>query len=306
VTAPLPDPAEWEVSPYMEDKYTAGMVAGEAIDSWGWDVEYYFECVYGDGHDSGWISSRAYVDTGLPKGMEFGYRVKARDTLGNETKWSETRFAGTADIAAPTPEPYIQSIVAPTGVYTSLTMTSTTAYDNSGVQYFFDTNTPGAHASGWIDVPVYTDVNLAPETTYCYRVKARDLSARTNETEWSGWVCATTNTPPESDPPIPSPMQFDPNGMPEEVYGGGGSQDYYAEMTAVTATDASGAVQYKFLCRSPNEGLSSDWLDVPTYNRPLGNKNRSLEFCVIARDIYNNETAPSPWVKMRLIDGVNR
>jgi predicted outer membrane repeat protein len=305
-TAPLPNPAEWEVSPYMEDKYAAGMVAVQAIDSWGWDVEYYFDCVYGDGHDSGWISSRAYVDTGLPKGAEFGYRVKARDALGNETKWSETRFTGTADTVAPAPEPYIQSIVAPTGVYTSLTMTATTAYDNSGVQYFFDTNTPGAHASGWIDVPVYTDVNLAPETTYCYRVKARDLSARTNETGWSGWVCMRTNTPPESDPPIPSPMQFDPNGMPEEVYGGGGSQDYYAEMTAVTATDASGAVQYKFLCRSPNEGLSSDWLDVPTYNPPLGNKNRSLEFCVIARDIYGNETAPSPWVKMRIIGGVNR
>ena len=295
----------------MADATAAGMVAVEAIDSWGWDVQYEFDCVYGAGHDSGWISSRAYVDTGLPKGAEFGYRVRAKDALGNETEWSAVRFAGTADTSAPAPEPYIQSIVAPAGVYTQITMTSTTAYDNSGVQYFFDTNTPGAHASGWIDVPVYTDVNLAPETTYCYRVKARDLSAHANETQWSGWVCVTTNTPPESDPPTPSPMAFDPNGMPMEVNGGGGKNDVYAEMTAVTATDASGAVEYYFACQEyPGvypAGFDSGWIATPTYTTvPLGRANLSLHFCVMARDIYGNTTLPSPWVKMRLIDGVNR
>ena len=89
------------------------MVAKEAIDAWGWDVEYYFECVHGDGHDSGWQKSRVYIDTRSgSKGMEYGYRVKARDALGNETKWSTIRFAGVADTTPPTPAPYILTIVA--------------------------------------------------------------------------------------------------------------------------------------------------------------------------------------------------
>ncbi|MBP7051627.1 MAG: S8 family serine peptidase [Phycisphaerae bacterium] len=308
-TAPLPNPSAWAVEPYMADDSAARMVAVEAVDSWGWDVEYYFDCVYGDGHDSGWITSRSYVDSGLAKGVEYGYRVKARDLSPwrNETEWSEIKIAGTADRVAPTPEPYIQSISAVAGSYTSITMAARIAYDDNGVQYYFDANeADGGHDSGWIDSQVYTDVNLPPETTHCYRVRARDLSAANNQTEWSGWICATTNVAPESDPPTPSPMQFDPNEMPHEVYGGLGNWDYYAEMTAVTATDPSGGVQYYFLCEEPYDdeypaGFSSGWQDDPTWSVPVGGKNRSLRFKVKARDVYGNETEYSDWAKMTII-----
>ena len=313
-TPPAPNPPEWEIAPFMATGHAAEMRVGEAVDAWGWDVEYFFDCIHGEGHDSGWIKSRAYIDAGLAKGMEYGYRVKARDELGNETKWSETRFAGTADTTPPTPEPFIQAIVADSS--TQITITARTAFDPSGVQYFFDTNTPGAHPSGWIDVPTYTDVNLVPMTRYAYRVKARDLSARLNETAWSGWVYVTTQTPVETIPPTPNPMQFDPNGLPNELDGGGGQWDFYADMTSVTAVDASGGVQYYFEARDyeglyppggwavgqeppAGAGFSSGWINAPTWRVRVGRKNLAIEFRVKARDIYGNETGWSPYYPAR-------
>ncbi|HQG48769.1 MAG TPA: hypothetical protein PK373_06745, partial [Sedimentisphaerales bacterium] len=235
-----------------------------------------------------------YKDTGLSRDIEYGYRVKARDALGNETKWSEVRFAGGADRTPPTPDPYILAIVADSP--TQVTMTARIAYDESGVQYYFDSNTPGAHPSGWINDPFYTDVNLAPTTRYAYRVKARDLSSRTNETPWSGWAYVTTQTPTETTPPTPNPMTFDPNGMPTEISGGGGPFDFYVQMTATTATDASGGVQYFFLCvEYPKEqnqgGFSSGWINTPTFTTVnIGRANQGLHFRVRARDAYGNMT----------------
>ncbi len=154
-------------------------------------------------------------------------------------KWSTIRFAGAVDTTPPAPAPYIVTIAATSSQ--AVTMTARIAYDPSGVQYYFDTNTPGAHDSGWIDTPTYTDANLVPSTRYQYRVKARDLSARHNETAWSDWAVVMTQTPADTTPPTPNPMGWDPNGLPRELYGGGGPFDYYADMTALTATDASGS-----------------------------------------------------------------
>ncbi len=310
-TPPAPDACEWESGPVMKSAVpiiglgaVVEMTATEAVDAWGWDVEYYFQCVHGEGHDSGWIKSRYYKDTDLSKGQEYGYRVKARDTMGNETKWSEVRFAGSSDTASPTPEPYIVSAVADST--TQVTLIARPAYDDSGVQYYFDTNTPGAHASGWLDDPNYTDVNLVPTTRYAYRVRARDLSGDLNLTAWSDWVYVTTQTPVETIPPTPSPMTFDPNGMPTEVNGGGGSMDNYAEMTATTATDASAGVQYYFECREYPEvspdGFSSGWQDETEYRVRVGRFHQSLQFRVKARDTYGNETEWSQWAPLSLSD----
>ena len=83
--------------------------------------------MHGNGHDSGWQKSRVYIDTRLQAGMEYGYRVKARDLLGNETKWSTIRYAGVVDVTPPAPAPYILTIDAVSSQ--SVTMTAQTAYD---------------------------------------------------------------------------------------------------------------------------------------------------------------------------------
>ena len=294
---PIPNPAEWDEGgePVM-DGGTVSMRAAEAIDGWGWQVEYYFDCVHGECNDSGWQLDPRYVDRGLGNGMQYGYRVKARDELGNETKWSPIVHAGERDNDPPAPEPFIETI-DPNST-TSVIMTASTAFDRNGVQYYFDAddvNTPGANDSGWIDTPTYTDVNLVGDTAYSYRVKARDLSASRNETGWSDWVTVRTLVPPETDPPTPDPMQFDPNGLPVELWGQGGTFDYWADMMAVTAIDASGGVQYFFQADSPHSGFSSGWIDEPTYRVFIGRSNQGIRFRVKARDIHGNETRWSPW-----------
>ena len=156
------------------------------------------------------------------------------------------------------------------------------------------------HDSGWIDTPVYTDVNLVQDTLYAYRVKARDRSAGLNETGWSDWALAQTPLAPNAVAPTPESMQFDPNGLPQEINLGGGDWDYWATMTAVTAIDDEGlAVQYYFECRNRPD-LDSGWIDVPTYTVYIRRFNQSLEFRVRASDPYGNTTAASPWQPMRL------
>ena len=98
------------------------------------------------------------------------------------------------------------------------------------------------------------------------------------------------------EPPDPDPMQWDesitPTGLPRETWGGPGDQ-YYAEMTAVVATDPSG-VQYNFICTT-EPGLSSGWQSSNTYTKFVGFPGQALEFYVIARDLspIQNETDPS-------------
>jgi hypothetical protein len=141
-------------------------------------------------------------------------------------------------------------------------------------------------------------VNLAPATRYGYRVKARDLSASLNETDWSPWKYATTGAGTDTIAPTPNPAQFDPNGLPREYSGGGGDLDYFVEMMAVTATDDSGgAVQYKFVCS--DDRYSSGWQDSNIWRIIIGNSNRGWTWRVITRDASANETIPSVEVQQK-------
>jgi len=196
-------------------------------------------------------------------------------------------------------------------------MMASESYDESGVQYYFEAQTEGGHDSGWQDEPNYTDVNLIPDTMYCYRVKARDKSINQNETtSWSSSVCTTTLPPVDTLAPLPDPMQWDPDidangydGRPREVYleltG-----DYGATMRAIDAYDqppqggTPTEVEYYFYCNDhPKEvgkgGFSSGWRtvgDYPdetvrrTYTVRIGGSGHNYRFQVMARDTHGNET----------------
>ena len=305
--APIPNPSEWEIEPYLTSSSSIKMIARTAFDEWGWDVEYYFDCVYGNCHDRSWQESPTYQDTGLKTDARYGYRVKARDELGNMTDWSVIRYAGVRDTIPPAPAPTWAvapyTLPDPNG-QTQIAMEATTAYDDSGVSYGFwnVTNDPAGNNIIWQPGQQFIDVNLDPNTTYCYRVKARDGSANLNETAWSVMACATTLLPWDTTPPTPNPAQWDPvadvngfDGRPRKFYGGGGSLDYYATMTAVQAVDPSG-VEYKFVCVRDDPGFSSPWQTSPTYTRLLGGSHVYTEWYVIVRDQSpnRNQTLPSP------------
>jgi hypothetical protein len=180
-------------------------------------------------------------------------------------------------------------------------MMSSTAYDDSEVEYYFECVSGGGYDSGWQDETIYEDVNLMPETQYCYRVKARDKSPLQNETIWSSTVCMSTQVPPDTTAPTPNPMLWseviDANGMdgrPYE-YNIGGIWDNWVVMRAdPNTTDASGSWEFYFECLDES-GFDSGWISFPpsppyTYKVWVGLAGQNFRFRVKARDMYYNET----------------
>jgi chitodextrinase len=282
------------------------MTATTAIDrTSGSQVQYYFECVLGDGHSSGWIINSTYVDTGLTSGTPYRYRVKARDAHNNETAWSETGDAvPSADSNPPQPDPmeWETPYGEPNAISsTSIRMVAKTAIDITGVEYYFDCNelvSPGCHDCDWQDSTTYVDSGLDPCTTYTYRVKARDKSTAKNTTEWSAQASATTwptGPPPppvDTNAPTPNPSQWAI--YPQAAQGLDAKYPltmWYHRMAAVVATDASPPVMYYFQCIGG--GISSGWITSSTY---IAGPFLTPNYCaykVYTKDAVGNVGSPS-------------
>ncbi|GAG48401.1 unnamed protein product, partial [marine sediment metagenome] len=189
-TAPTPADMGWSTAPYATGPSSISMTATTATDPSG--VQYYFKNVtIADGsHDSGWQDSETYNDTGLDELTTYAYRVKARDKSSNhnENNWSSPdATATTEDGTAPDPNPLTWSVEPYATGTTSISMTATTATDDSGVQYYFEetSGNPGGSDSGWQSGNTYVDDTLSESTQYTYRVKAQDMSTNNNQTGWS-------------------------------------------------------------------------------------------------------------------------
>jgi hypothetical protein len=77
---------------------------------------------------------------------------------------------------------------------TSVRMIASEAYDESGVEYYFEevSGNSGGSNSGWISDNAYIDSGLTTNTAYRYRYKVRDKSSKQNETAWSAVKSVTT------------------------------------------------------------------------------------------------------------------
>jgi len=322
-SAPIPNPSQWKLEPYLSSTstpYGIGMTAVTSYDAWGWDVEYYFECVSDSNYDSGWQSDPNYEITDLELGTELCFRVKAKDGKNNQTEFSEVRCAIVSpndvevDTTPPTPVPDIINIVSNSP--NTITMTTIESYDASGVEYYFENLTIEDHNSGWQESRTYTDVNLAANTSYCYRVRARDMTTRIpddgtgipgNKTIWSDIKCLTTQTEPDVNAPTPDPMQWDEtidangfDGTPHQINIGGGTFDWYVVMRADPNTvDDQYDVEFYFDC--DEDYFDSGWRTIAgppfEYRVWVGGKNPNIRFRVKARDTSpnKNETAWSEW-----------
>jgi hypothetical protein len=311
--APVPNPSEWKVRPYHNSATSVTMEAKTAndywFDYWDKDVEYYFECIYGNGHDRDWDPSPVYTDTGLTPYAAYGYRVRARDAFpdipddgtderGNKTEWSTKSYSGGPDKTPPAPAPIIISAVADVN---SITLLANTSFDDNGVEYYFDSI--GGTDSGWIEEPNYTDPNLIPDTEYGYRVMARDDLG--NQTDWSDIFTFRTLEPEDMNAPTPNPMEWDAtvdannwDGRPHEVSGGGGTFDFYAEMTAIAATDDSGGTVWYFFECTTESGFNSGWITENIYSVLIGRSGQGLAFRVKAKDEFGNETG---WSSLEVV-----
>jgi hypothetical protein len=121
-------------------------------------------------------------------------------------------------------------------------------------------------------------------------------------TEWSDTVFTTTLVPPDQDPPLPDPMEWDLvadangiDGTPRLVQRSNNSFDYWAEMRAVVAVDAGGGpVEYYFECEE-DSGYDSGWILTPDYAIQVGGQHNKFLFRVRARDQFGNMTDWSVW-----------
>ncbi|MHC4343295.1 MAG: Calx-beta domain-containing protein [Planctomycetota bacterium] len=92
----------------------------------------------------------------------------------------------------PSPDPMTWATMPYGSSSTAVTMVATTATDVSGVEYYFECTAGAGSDSGWQDSTIYVDSGLQPETSYTYRVMARDKSANQNPTGWSTEETGTT------------------------------------------------------------------------------------------------------------------
>ncbi len=192
-TPPSPDPMSFAVVPSSVDSSTIAMSATTASDVWNNPVEYYFLNTT-NSNNSGWTTNTSWSDTGLAAGVTYGYTVKARDAVGNETAESpESTAAPAGDTTPPNPDPMgFEVLPAAIDPYT-ITMTASNATDFSEpVEYYF-LNTNNSVNSGWITGRVWTNGSLTAGETYGFKVKARD--AVSNATAYSAVATAAAVAP---------------------------------------------------------------------------------------------------------------
>ena len=163
-------------------------------------VTYQFEEVTGNpgGSGTGWVTSVYYSDGGLNPNTQYGYRVHAKDGVGNIGQWSTVSYATTYALVPGAPI---------LGGATQTTMTLDVVPDSSSTQdnpawteYAIHCNTqtsdgtwsgkfvaanggPSATAVWQTDAAwnVVTITGLQPNTLYYFEVKARNtLNVETN------------------------------------------------------------------------------------------------------------------------------
>ncbi len=162
---------------------------------------------------------------------------------------------------------------------TEIEMTGTTAVDpnDNGVQYYFNNITDANHDSGWQMSSYYLDTVLDPNTEYSYQVKARDLSINLNETAWS--VVRSATTTEDTNSPEPDPMTWQSVPAAQGVRA--------ITMTATTATDLSGGVEYYFN-NVTDANHDSDWQSGENYTDTDLESGKRYSYRVKARDVSAN------------------
>jgi hypothetical protein len=129
-TAPRPNPMRWQSSPRANDSSSISMTAVTATDNSG-VVQYQFLCVSGSQGcvNSSWQSSTQYTATGLAPNTRYGFKVKARDASGNETRLSSTSSATTKQVPPTTPTNLTGRLLSATRVQLNWDAVNATRYE---------------------------------------------------------------------------------------------------------------------------------------------------------------------------------
>jgi lysophospholipase L1-like esterase len=141
------------------------------------------------------FGNSAAVDTTASFSGAGTYVLRLTATDSNKSAVDEVTITVDPDTQPPNPNPPTWATPPYATGTSSISMTATTVSDPSGVEYYFDelSGTSGGSDSGWQDSASFTDTGLNADTTFTYRVRARDKSANQNQTAWSSELSATTD-----------------------------------------------------------------------------------------------------------------
>ncbi len=252
-TAPTPNAASWLVTPMPVSDDAVTMSATPGTDASGW-VEYYFTCVSGNGHDSGWVSFNKYTDVGLTPGAAVSYTVKMRDRNGNTT--SPSAPAAATPTTYPLPAPAFS--YGPVGIANGqITMTAVRVTNLSArIEYKFDRVAPAPYSSGWQSSPTWTHTGLSAGLSCSYTVTIRDGRGNVSSPSAAAAATARDDAPPRLAIPVAHWAMLPYATISNSIC-----------MTAMSPTDAAG-IQYLFECVSGG-GPNSAWQSSATFVTPV-------------------------------------
>jgi hypothetical protein len=152
-------------------------------------------------HDTFWGAVDAVCGVGADNNPSFKVRFRINGKAANVAAMVDNvEIFGTPsgpDVNPPAPDPMTWAVPPHATGSTSISMTTTTASDISGVEYYFACITDANHDSGWQNSPTYEDTGLTTGIEYTYQVQAHDKSPSQNETGWSTEASATpVDVPP--------------------------------------------------------------------------------------------------------------
>jgi hypothetical protein len=218
VLADITPPANYSMD--SEPSYTNGTsntVSWQAGDDPGLStpIEYYAEAsrLLGFGTieaNSGWITANSTTFTGLQDAVQYYFRVRARDSVGNVGGFSAPATSTQDD--SPPLAPILGFEPAFTvGTSNTVSWGASTDSGVGGVQYFVEASTLSTFSStfataGWAGGTSTSFSGLASATTYYFHVKARDGFG--HESAWSSVEFSTQDADAPTVPALDSEPAF--------------------------------------------------------------------------------------------------
>jgi len=264
-TIPSPDPMTFSSAPTAVDSDEITMTASLATapDS----VEYQFDCD-DDSFDSAWQASREYQPSGLDSDTQYGFKVKARNSVTlEETAQSSYAYAYTY--------PAVPDVVSDLAVdeydnsHTVLTWTEIA--EATGYQiYRKEANDAEFTLLDTVgEVDNYDDTTVLPGGTYSYKIKTITLSASSSLTSYSDY----SNTVTQALPPSPDPMTAEEDSI------------ITSSSITISATTAESVntPEYYFECIDSDVEASS-WITNKFYNFSGLDSDTLYGFRIKARD----------------------
>ena len=149
---------------------------------------YYFYQVADPTHNSGWIRSNTWTDTGLTPDTSYDYYVKYRNSDGIELAYATTDYPI-----------YTMSSASPltVGAISQNSITLSWAGDSS--DYYLE-NTTNNTNPGWLTSSPYIFSELSCGTNYSFRIKGRNAGGA--ETDWSTINISSAPCPLQGSSPV--------------------------------------------------------------------------------------------------------